>query len=282
MPPQAAATGKQHEERRVHMTRPKPGELRSHTEGPVCWITIDNEPRLNAFTRDMWAAVPAQFAAADADPAVRVIVVTGAGNKSFSAGADISEFGDNRTGAAARAYDEINHAAYEAILGTTKPTIAMVNGYCFGGACELAICCDLRIGSEVASFSVPSAKLSLGYNPRWIKPMLAVMTAAKVKEMLFTGRRYSAEDSLAMGLLNMMVPVAKLADETMRLANEIAANAPLSIRAAKASVDALSRRPETADLELLDQLVLGCFDSEDFKEGARAFLEKRKPFFKGV
>lgn len=263
------------------MTSARPGSLRSHRDGQIHWITIDNEPRLNAFTRDMWAAVPEHFAAADADPETRVIVVTGAGAKAFSAGADISEFGDNRTGAAARAYDEINHAAYEAILATQKPTIAMVNGYCFGGACELAICCDLRVGSEGASFSVPAAKLALGYNPRWIKPMLSVMPAAKVKEMLFTGRRYLAPEALGMGLLNAMVPAPKLSEETVRLATEIAANGPLSIKAAKASVDALMANPESVDLAALDEKVLACFDSEDFKEGARAFMEKRKPVFKG-
>ena len=263
------------------MSSPKPGRVRSHVDGPIAWITIDNEPRLNAFTRDMWASVPGAFAAADANPAVRIVVVTGAGSKAFSAGADISEFGQNRTGAAARAYDEINHAAYEAILATAKPTIAMVDGYCFGGACELAICCDMRIGSPTATFSVPSAKLSLGYNPRWIKPMLAVMTAAKVKEMLFTGRRYTADEALSMGLLNAVAPAGQLLAETTRLAHEIAANAPLSIRAAKASVDALAAKPESVDLAALDGMVQACFDSEDFKEGARAFLEKRKPVFEG-
>jgi enoyl-CoA hydratase len=263
------------------MSSSTPGCLRSHIDGAIAWIRIDNEPRLNAFTRDMWAAVPEHFTAADRNPDVRVIVITGAGSKAFSAGADISEFGENRTGTAARAYDEINHAAYEAILTTEKPTIAMVNGYCFGGACELAICCDMRVGSDTASFSVPSAKLSLGYNPRWIKPMLAVMTAAKVKEMLFTGRRYQATEALAMGLLNAIVPPETLEAETIRLANEIAANAPLSIRAAKASVDALVAHPESVDLAELDAKVLACFDSDDFKEGARAFLEKRKPVFRG-
>ena len=157
----------------------------------------------------------------------------------------------------------------------------MVNGYCFGGACELAICCDLRMASETALFSVPSAKLSLGYNPRWIKPMLAVMPAAKVKEMLFTGRRYLAAEALAMGLVNAVTAPGALAAETLRLAEEIAANAPLSLQAAKASVDALIANPESVDYDALDAKVLACFDSEDFKEGARAFLEKRKPQFRG-
>ncbi|MDX2157059.1 MAG: enoyl-CoA hydratase [Hyphomicrobiaceae bacterium] len=263
------------------MTSASSGFLRSLTDGQIAWIVIENEARLNAFTRDMWAAVPSIIAAADADPAVRVIIVRGAGSKAFSAGADISEFGSNRTGKAARAYDEINHAAYEAVLGARKPTIAMVHGYCFGGACELAICCDLRVAAEGASFSVPAARLSLGYNPRWIKPMLAVMSAAKVKEMLFTARRYAATEALTMGLVNAVVPAASLETETMRLAREIADNAPLTLRAAKASVDAFATSPEGASLAELDRMVLACFDSDDFKEGARAFLEKRKPVFRG-
>ncbi len=262
-------------------TPAKPGSLRAHTSGPVRIITIANEPRLNAFTRDMWAAVPAEIAAAEMDPQIRVIVITGAGQKAFSAGADISEFGQNRTGEAARDYDAINHGAYEALLGATKPTIAMIHGYCFGGACELAICCDLRVGADTASFSVPAAKLSLGYNPRWIRPMLAVMTAAKVKEMLFTGRRYGASEAMAMGLLNSCVPAAVLEAETMAIAAEIADNAPLSIRAAKASVDALAGDGMGADLARLDAMVLACFDSEDFREGAQAFMAKRKPVFHG-
>ncbi|MFV0294641.1 MAG: enoyl-CoA hydratase [Hyphomicrobiaceae bacterium] len=263
------------------MTDAKAGRLVSRTDGAVAWITIENPARLNAFTRDMWEALPGHIAAAEADDDVRVIVITGAGTKSFSAGADISEFGDNRTGDAARDYDDINDAAYQALLGAGKPTVAMVAGYCFGGACELAICCDLRIAADNASFSVPAAKLSLGYNPRWIKPMLAVMPAAKVKEMLFTARRYLAADALRMGLVNSVVPLADLESETRALTAEMAANAPLTLRAAKASVDALVSNPESADLAALDAMVLSCFDSEDFKEGARAFLEKRKPVFRG-
>ncbi len=257
------------------------GRLTTRTDGPVAWITIDNPARLNAFTRDMWAAVPGHIAAAEADEAVRVIVITGAGTKAFSAGADISEFGANRTGEAARAYDEINDAAYQAILAARKPTVAMVAGYCFGGACEMAICCDLRIAADNASFSVPAAKLSLGYNPRWIRPMLAVMSAAKVKEMLFTARRYSAVEALAMGLVNNVVPLADIESHTLALAAEISDNAPLTLRAAKASVDALATHPESADLSALDSMVHACFDSDDFKEGARAFMEKRKPKFRG-
>jgi len=263
------------------MTTSRTATLRARTDGAVRTIVIDNEARLNAFTRDMWEAVPARIAEADADSDIRVIVLTGAGNRAFSAGADISEFATNRTGEAARAYDAINHAAYVAVTGARKPTIAMVRGYCFGGASALAMCCDLRIAAEDAVFSVPAAKLSLGYNPRWVRPMLAVMSAARVKEMLFTGGRYGAAEALAMGIVSRVVVPGSLEAETMRLAGEIAANAPLSIAAAKAAVDELVAHPEQPDLERLDQLARACFDSDDFVEGQRAFMEKRRPVFRG-
>ncbi|MBN9277398.1 MAG: enoyl-CoA hydratase/isomerase family protein, partial [Hyphomicrobium sp.] len=158
-------------------TEATPPTLRTLIEGGICTIVADNPARLNAYTRDMWEALPRLIREAEADPAVRVIVLRGAGTKAFSAGADISEFEGNRTGAEARRYDEINHEAFEAVGRATKPTIAMVHGYCFGGGCELAICCDMRWVAEDAIFSIPAAKLSIGYNPRWIRPMLAVMSA---------------------------------------------------------------------------------------------------------
>ena len=262
------------------MTNPQ-AMLYSRMDGPICWVTIDNASRLNAFTKDMWDAVPRVLRSAEADPECRVIILTGAGEKAFSAGADISEFSSNRTGALARDYDVINHAAYVALQVCKKPTIAMVRGYCFGGACELAICCDLRIAADDAIFSIPSAKLSLGYNPRWIQPMLSVMSPAKAKEMLFTGRRYPAADALHMGLVNAVTTSTMLSAETIKLATEIAANAPLSVLAAKAAVDEITAHPESPDMGRLDALVDACFNSADYQEGQNAFLEKRKPVFQG-
>ncbi len=262
-------------------TEPTPPTLRTLSEGGIYTIIADNPARMNAYTRDMWEAIPRLIREAEADPAVRVVVLRGAGTKAFSAGADISEFEGNRTGAEARRYDEINHEAFEAVGRATKPTIAMVYGYCFGGACELAICCDMRWVSDDATFSIPAAKLSIGYNPRWIRPMLAVVSAAKAKEMLFTGRRYSAAEALAMGFANAVVPAAELEAATRKVAEEMANNAPLSIRAAKEAIDELFAHPENPDLARLDRFVEACFESEDYAEGRRAFMEKRKPRFTG-
>lgn len=263
------------------MSTDKAAQLRTTTADGIRYIVADNQARLNAYTRDMWEALPRLIRAAEQDPGVRVIVLRGAGTKAFSAGADISEFDSNRIGEEARRYDEINHAAFESVARASKPTIAMVHGFCFGGGCELAICCDMRWVAEDALFSIPSAKLSIGYNPRWIRPMLSVISPAKAKEMLFTGRRYSATDALAMGLANAVVAADALEAETRKVALEMAANAPLSIKAAKASVDEMVARPENTDMAKLDELVEACFNSEDYAEGRRAFMEKRKPVFKG-
>lgn len=250
------------------------------TDG-VLWITIDNQARLNALTASMWQGVTDAVLAGLADASVRVMVVRGAGEKSFTAGADISEFDTARTGDAAKLYDEINDRCYQTLMACEKPTIAMIHGYCFGGGLELAACCDLRLAARGATFSVPAAKLGLGYNARWIRPMLASLSPARTKEMLFTGMRYTAEEALQIGFINRIVDPAELETATVRLALEIAGNAPLTIRAAKKCVDEFLYRPEAVDMAALDAAVEACFASEDYAEGRKAFMEKRKPRFQG-
>ncbi len=250
-------------------------------EAGIAWIVADNAARMNAWTSSMWASLPGLIAAAEADGAARVIVLRGAGDRAFSAGADISEFDDKRSGDAAGAYDELNHAAFAALTGAGKPTIAMIHGFCLGGGLAISLCCDLRLADDKAQFSIPAAKLGIGYNPRWVRPLLAVVSPARAKEILFTGRRFKAAEAAAMGLVNRVVPPERLEAETRELAGEIARNAPLTIRAAKATIDALARHPESADTAALDRLVEDCFTSDDYAEGRRAFLEKRAPEFKG-
>ena len=259
-------------------TRP---DLRLQREGGLAVLVLDNPARLNALTSAMWAAIPRLVAEAEADTRVRVIVLRGKGGKAFSAGADISEFDSARTGDAVKDYDALNHAAFEALLGARKPTLAMIEGFCLGGGLGIAACCDLRIANDAATFAIPAAKLGLGYHPRWVRTLLTLAPPASVKELLFTGRRFTAQEALAMGLVNRVYPSSELDGEMRTLAETIAGNAPMTIRAAKAAIDDLTLRPESADIAHLEALVKACFDSADYAEGRRAFAEKRKPQFSG-
>src|SRR5512137_1416342 len=212
-------------------------ELRLERDGALGLLVLDNPARLNALTAAMWAAIPRLLAEADADPEIRVIILKGAGGKAFSAGADISEFDSARTGDAAATYDALNHAAFEALLGASKPTIATIEGFCLGGGLGIAACCDLRIANDAATFAIPAAKLGLGYHPRWVRTLLALAPPASVKELLFTGRRFNAAEALAMSLVNRVYPAGALESETRAMAETIAANAPMTIRAAKAAIN---------------------------------------------
>lgn len=256
-------------------------DLKLEIEGPLAWIIADNPGRMNAYTAGMWAKIPQHIKAAEADPAVRVIILRGAGTRAFSAGADISEFENARTGAAAQEYDRLNHEAFSALLGAAKPVIAMIHGFCLGGGLGIAACADLRLADQRAQFSIPAAKLGLGYNARWVRPLLALAPPAFVKEMIFTGRRLSGEEALRIGMVNALVDVDNLEIAVRTLAGDIAENAPLTVRAAKLSIDELTRHPERPDLEKLDTAVATCIESADYAEGRRAFLEKRKPQFEG-
>jgi len=260
---------------------PPPATLRLERDGDIAFIVADNPSRMNALTAAMWKALPELIADAESDAAIRVIVLRGAGERAFSAGADISEFDSARSGDKAAAYDALNDGAFRALSGCAKPTIAMIHGFCLGGGLGLALCTDIRIADDKAEFAIPAAKLGIGYNARWVRPLLAAVPPARAKEMLFTGRRFKVAEAAAMGLVNAVVPASELGASTRALASEIAGNAPLTLRAAKRVIDALVRHPEAADMRELDALVATCFDSEDYAEGRRAFLEKRKPRFHG-
>ena len=255
--------------------------LRFERDGDIAFIIADNSARMNAFTAAMWEAVPARIAEAERDDNVRVIVLRGAGDRAFSAGADISEFDTVRSGDKAAAYDALSDAAFTALTRCAKPTIAMIHGFCLGGGLGVALCADIRLADDKAEFAIPAAKLGLGYNARWVRPLLVAVPPSRAKEMLFTARRFKVAAAATMGLVSRVVPAPELDQATRSLAGEIAANAPLTVRAAKRTIDELVRHPETPDIAALDAAVSACFASEDYAEGRRAFLEKRKPRFQG-
>jgi len=222
------------------------------------------------------------IAAFAADPEIRVIVVTGAGERAFVSGADISEFEEKRaTPAQIAEYDGLSERASVALETVAKPTIAMIQGYCIGGGLDLALRTDLRIAAEDARFGVPAVRLGLGYGFSDVKRLVAVVGPAHAKEILYTGRQFTAGEALAMGLVHRVVPAAALTESVAGLAKTLAANAPLTIRAMKRSIDEAVKDPEARDLAAVAALVEACFDSADYAEGRRAFMEKRRPDFRG-
>ncbi len=252
------------------------------SEGGIGRITFDNQAKLNALTYEMWLGLPAVLGQFGADGAVRVIVLAGAGGKAFSAGADISEFEKRRDSEdAVEVYNQAVYDATRALVETRKPLIAKIDGYCIGGGLGVAMCCDLRIAAEDSRFGIPAAKLGLGYRLEGLKHLIDVVGPSASMEILFTARQFDAAEALDMGLVNRVVAPGDLAGAVDDLAETIAANAPLTVLAAKTVVREAIKDPNDRDLDLCQKVVDDCFASEDYAEGRKAFMEKRKPRFKG-
>jgi enoyl-CoA hydratase/carnithine racemase len=254
----------------------------AEVDGAIGWLTFNNPARRNAVSMDMWQAIPEILDAFERDPAVRVIVLKGAGDKAFVSGADISEFEKNRSSAeAVKHYEEIGNRAQGRITNAAKPTIAMIRGFCMGGGLGVALCCDLRIASDTAQLGIPAAKLGIGYRLDGQTKLLALVGPAFAKEIFYTARRFTAAEAHHMGLVNRVLPDGELEDFVRSYCAMIAENAPLSLAAAKGIITELVKPAADVDRARCEELVRRCFESADYVEGRRAFMEKRKPEFKG-
>jgi enoyl-CoA hydratase/carnithine racemase len=251
-------------------------------EGKVGTMIFNNPERHNAVSLEMWDSVRVILDDFAADPEITVVVITGAGGKAFVSGADISKFGDERANKEAVAhYNTLVERAYTRLHEFPKPTIAMIRGYCIGGGLGLAVACDLRICSDNSRFALPAAKLSLGYGYAGLKRFIDLVGPGFTKEIFYTARQFSAAEASEMGLVNRVVPEAELEAYVRDYAATIAGNAPLTLNAVKIITNEILKEESKRDLARCTAAVQECFDSQDYIEGRDAFLEKRKPVFKG-
>ena len=255
-------------------------KMLARVEDGIGWMTFNNPERHNAVSMEMWVAAERILADFAADPGVRVLMVTGAGGRAFVSGADISKFESERSSQeAVDAYQAQTKRVYDALAAFPKPVIAVIRGHCIGGGAGLAVCCDIRLCDEGASFGIPAAKLGLGYGLDGIRRLVQLVGPAFAKEMFFTGRRFTARDAEVMGFVNRVYPGDALDAAALDTARTIAGNAPMTVASVKFIVgEALEAAPDAA---ACDASVRACFASADYVEGRRAFMEKRRPVFLG-
>jgi enoyl-CoA hydratase/carnithine racemase len=249
----------------------------------VGWIVFDQPKKRNAISGEMWRGIAPAMKRFDADPEVRCVAFRGAGTEAFAAGADISEFEANRAhNAAVAEYDGLLDEVLHAIQDSRKPSLAMIHGFCLGGGLEVALACDLRYCGASAQFGIPAAKLGLAYNVEGHKRLLETVGHARAREIMFLGRRYSAEEALQMGLVHRVFPDKLLEKGVTEILDSLIANAPLAIANSKTIIEEYVKSAGAPDAARMRAAIERCAASQDYEEGRRAFMEKRKPRFRGA
>ena len=270
------------------MTGPKtasaaaPGRIVVERGGAIARIIVSNPARYNAMSMSMWDDLRQAVAELDADPAVRVIALSGEGEKAFVSGADISEFATQRGNPDSVArYDRAVSGAQDALHEARKPTVACIHGICMGGGIGLALACDLRIANHSARFRMPAARLGLGYGFSGIERAVAVMGVAQATALFFLARTFDGARAESMGLVQYAASDEAYADTAAGWLRDISLNAPLTLHAAKFAMQQAMLAPDLRRTEAVAEAVRACFASEDYREGRAAFAEKRTPIFKG-
>ncbi len=258
------------------------GKIIKHVADGVGVITFNNPDKRNAMSLEMWEGLGEALTALRDDPAVRVVILVGAGDKAFVSGADISQFEKTRHNAEASEEYSRRSAAQRALLADyPKPTIACIRGFCLGGGMQVAMFCDMRFAAEDSRFGIPAAKLGIAYGYDGLRHLVSLVGPSWARLIMYTGMRIESAEALRIGLVDRVLPDAEFWDATMEIARTISGNAPLAIKAAKLTIGEILKDPTDRDHGAIKDIGTVCMDSEDFREGRSAFMEKRKPVFKG-
>jgi enoyl-CoA hydratase len=258
------------------------GKILQRVTDGVGVITFNNPEKRNAMSLDMWEGLGSALIELRDDPQVRVVILVGAGDKAFVSGADISQFEKTRHNAEASEEYSRRSAAQRALLGDyPKPTIACIRGFCLGGGMQVAMLTDIRIAAEDSQFGIPAAKLGIAYGYDGLKHLVSLVGPSWARLIMYTGMRIESAEAQRIGLVDRVIPTGELWGQTMEIARTISGNAPLAIKAAKITIAQVLKDPAERDIDAVKQIGIDCMDSEDFREGRTAFMEKRKPQFKG-
>jgi enoyl-CoA hydratase len=263
---------------------------KSHADGKILQriadgigvITFNNPEKRNAMSLDMWEGLGQALTELRDDPEVRVVILIGAGGTAFVSGADISQFEKTRHNAEASEEYSRRSAAQRALLADyPKPTIACIHGFCLGGGMQVAMLADIRIAAADSHFGIPAAKLGIAYGFDGLRHLVSLVGPSWARLLMYTGMRIDSTEALRIGLVDRVIPEGELWGATMEIAHTISANAPLAIKAAKITIAQVLKDPDDRDMNAVKQIGIDCMNSEDFREGRTAFMEKRKPQFKG-